>query len=186
MNSNAVRHRERPEPQEADAGIPRFIIALIAASVLWGAYYLTTAPLQRDLRVPEAAQAVDGAQLFAANCAACHQPTGQGLPGVFPPLAGTDWVNGDPRRLVQILLHGITGELEVNGTVYSGAMPGFGEQFDDAQMAAIASYIRSSWGNNAAAVEPSLVAVERDRTAARQAPWNGQGELESSILSEGG
>lgn len=185
MNSNEVRHRELPEPHEASAGVPRYIIGLIAASVLWGAYYLSTAPLQRDLSIPESAMAMDGEQLFAANCVACHQPTGRGLPGVFPPLAGSEWVNGDPHVLVQILLHGISGELQVNGSIYSGAMPTFGNQFDDAQIAAIASYIRRSWGNNAVRVQPALVAGERNKTATRQEPWKGQRELESTIMDGG-
>ncbi|WP_116812315.1 c-type cytochrome [Steroidobacter cummioxidans] len=182
MNSSQVRHRERPEPHEADAGIPGYIFGLIAALVLWGAYYLWTAPMQRDLRIPAAATTVDGGQLFAANCAACHQPTGLGLTGVFPPLAGAEWVTGDPRVLAQILLHGINGTLAVKGTLYSGAMPAFGTQFDDAQLAAIASYIRSNWGNNAEPVHASLIASERERFATRQAPWNGQNELESTIM----
>src|SRR5690606_14515382 len=90
------------------------------------------------------AQATDGKALYAAHCAACHQPGGRGLPGVFPPLDGSEWVNGDPRVVSNILLHGVTGEIEVKGATYRGAMPSFGK-LADAELAAIVSWVRGQW-----------------------------------------
>ena len=126
--------------------------------------------------VPTAAgAAVDGKALFAAQCAACHQATGQGLPGVFPPLAGAEWVTGEPRVLANILLHGVTGPITVAGKSYDGAMPAF-RQLSDAELAAVASYIRSAWGNQAAAVAPDLIAQER-KASDRSTPFEGGAAL---------
>src|SRR5579859_7671819 len=108
---------------------------------------------------------VDGAAIFAANCAVCHQAAGTGLPGVFPPLAGSNWVGGRDATLVQILLHGVQGALTVNGTTYNSAMPAFGSQLSDAQIAAVLTYIRGQWGNKAAAVNQTFVSAQRAATA---------------------
>ncbi|MDB6045177.1 MAG: cccA [Gammaproteobacteria bacterium] len=120
---------------------------------------------------------VDGAAIFAGSCAVCHQAAGTGLPGVFPPLAGSSWVGGQDGTLVQILLHGVQGALTVNGTTYNSAMPAFGSQLSDAQIAAVLTYVRSQWGNKAAAVNPTLVSAQRAATAARSGPWNGDTDL---------
>jgi mono/diheme cytochrome c family protein len=120
---------------------------------------------------------VDGAAIFAGNCAVCHQAAGTGLPGVFPPLAGSSWVGGRDAALVQILLHGVQGALTVKGTTYNSAMPAFGSQLSDAQIAAVLTYIRSQWGNKAAAVNPTFVSAQRAATTARSGPWNGDIDL---------
>jgi mono/diheme cytochrome c family protein len=120
---------------------------------------------------------VDGAAIFAGSCAVCHQAAGTGLPGVFPPLAGSSWVSGRDATLVQILLHGVQGVLTVNGKSYNSAMPAFGNQLSDAQIAAVLTYVRSQWGNKATAVNPSLVSAQRAATTARGGPWNGDIDL---------
>jgi mono/diheme cytochrome c family protein len=119
----------------------------------------------------------DGAEIFAARCAACHQAGGTGIPGAFPPLAGSNWVTGPDVTAVKILLHGVHGTLTVNGTAYNGAMPGFASQLSDADIAAVLSYVRSQWGNKAAPVGASLVSAQRAATAARSEPWNGDADL---------
>ena len=108
---------------------------------------------------------MDGKAVFAAQCAACHQATGKGLPGVFPPLDGSEWVQGNTRILANILLHGINGEISVAGATYSGAMPAF-QQLGDAELAAVASYIRSAWSNKAGALPATLFEQERKELAA--------------------
>ncbi len=101
-----------------------------------------------------------------ATCQACHQPNGQGLPGVFPPLAGSDWVTGSDERLVAVLLHGLTGEIEVNGNTYNGMMPAFGASgfgWNDQRIANVITYIRQEWGNEAEPVMVDRVKEVRER-----------------------
>src|SRR5690606_17871355 len=86
--------------------------------------------------------AADGAKLYATNCAACHQPNGNGMPPAFPALAGSAVVTGDEAALLQVVLKGRPGT----------AMAPFGH-LSDAEIAALATHIRSSFGNSAAAVE---------------------------------
>lgn len=139
--------------------------ALVAAGIA-GALTLAAA------RAPErAGQPRTGAQVYASTCAACHQPQGEGTGEAYPPLAGSPFVTGPEGRLVRILLHGITGELEIDGQIYSGLMPGWGTSLDDAELAAVATYIRTSWGNQASAVTPATVAGIRGAHAGRTTPW---------------
>jgi mono/diheme cytochrome c family protein len=121
--------------------------------------------------------AANGKQLFAANCVACHQATGKGLPGVFPPLDGSEWVTGDERAVANILLHGITGEITVGGNVFKGAMPSF-QQLGDAELAAVASYVRSEWSNKAAPIAAGLFAAER-KAAIRSTPFSSGDEIKA-------
>ncbi|MGH8184734.1 MAG: multicopper oxidase domain-containing protein [Rhodanobacteraceae bacterium] len=102
-----------------------------------------------------------GAALFSANCAACHQATGTGLPGAFPPLKGNPAVlDADPVKQLSVILRGLHGE-DVQGTVYPSAMPPFGGTLSDAEIADIANHERTSWGNQAKLVTPGQVKVER-------------------------
>lgn len=112
-----------------------------------------------------------GPALYATTCQPCHQATGQGVPGQFPPLAGSSWVTGPEARVVLIVLHGLTGEVEVDGEPFAGLMPAWGAQLSDADLAAVASYVRRSWGNQAAPVTPATVARLRRAHAARTTPW---------------
>nr|WP_233208453.1 cytochrome c [Pollutimonas subterranea] len=114
---------------------------------------------------------VDGRQIYTTTCQACHQATGQGLPGVFPPLAGAFWVTGDVNIPAQIVLHGLTGPIEVAGTTYNGAMPGFGTQLNDAQIAAVLTFIRAEWGNDSPAVETATIEAAHAATAFQAEPW---------------
>ncbi|MFN9349432.1 MAG: c-type cytochrome [Gemmatimonadota bacterium] len=182
------RQREFDDPDERSTPVPRGLAALAAALVAWGAWYITTLegtadPSLGDRRTVAALAAAtapgggsDGGQLFASKCAACHQASGTGVAGVFPPLAGSAWVTGSPTRLVQILLHGIQGPLDVNGVTYNGLMPPWKSLRDD-EIAALATYVRTSWGNGADAVFTATVAEQRAATAGRTTPWGGGAEL---------
>jgi mono/diheme cytochrome c family protein len=131
--------------------------------------------LAEEPRTGSAAQ--DGAEVFAAHCAACHQVDGTGIPGAFPPLAGSNWVNGRDATVVQIVLRGVQGALTVNGVEYNGAMPEFGSQLSDARIAAVLSYVRGQWGNKGGPVGAALVRTQRAATLTRSAPWNGEADL---------
>jgi cytochrome c oxidase cbb3-type subunit 2 len=97
-------------------------------------------------------------------CFTCHQPNGLGITGQFPPLAGSDWVLGEKERLIKISIHGLMGEIEVNGVKYNNVMapPGIPPgSLTDQQIADVLTYIRNEWGNSASAVSPEEVATIR-------------------------
>ncbi len=183
--------RENPEPREGTSPVPWFVIGLTAALLVFGVIYiarsgLTNPPQWGDGRsaaelrgaAPAAAgAAVDGAAVFAARCVACHQASGAGIPGVFPPLAGSEWVLGKPATLAAVVLHGASGPLTVKGGRFDGAMPAFGAQLNDAELAAVLTHIRSAWGNSAAPVDAATVAAVRKDTAARSEPYKGDADL---------
>lgn len=96
-----------------------------------------------------AAEAARGAALYSANCAACHQATGQGLPNVFPALAGDPVVTAaDPAEHIATVLSGRQGST-INGVTYMSPMPAFGAILNDADIAAVINHERTSWGNSA-------------------------------------
>ena len=107
--------------------------------------------------------AVKGQALFTANCAACHQATGEGLPGAFPALKGNAAVNdADATTHIRAVLHGLQGA-NVDGVVYSSPMPPFAGTLGDADIAAIINYERESWGNHGPLVTTQQVAAERGK-----------------------
>jgi nitrite reductase (NO-forming) len=77
----------------------------------------------------------------------CHQANGAGLPGVFPPLAKSDYLAADPKRAIGVLLHGLTGKVTVNGNEYNSVMPPM-NQLNDDEVANILTYVMNSWGNS--------------------------------------
>lgn len=110
---------------------------------------------------PSAPLGTQGSEIFAATCAPCHQAQGDGVPGVFPPLRGDPVVLGPDERLIQVVLGGLNRPLEIGGRQYYGVMPSFAARLDDATVAAVLSYIRTAWGNNAPPVTPERVAGAR-------------------------
>lgn len=108
--------------------------------------------------------AVKGAALFTANCAACHQANGEGLPGAFPSLKGNAAVNdADAGKHIDVVLHGLH-DAEVGGVKYGSPMPPFAGTLSDAEIADIIDYERSSWGNHGKPVTPADVAAGRAKT----------------------
>lgn len=101
-----------------------------------------------------------GAVLYGKYCANCHQVNGQGDGTRFPPLAGSDWVTGDRHRLMQVVIHGLSGPITVNGVGYNEAMPSHA-YLKDAELATILSYIRQSWGNQAGFISTNEIPRNR-------------------------
>lgn len=101
-----------------------------------------------------------GEALYKANCSACHQANGQGLPGAFPPLAQSDFLLADTSRAISSVLKGLSGELVVNGKTYNSVMPAQ-YHLDDTTIASILSYVLNSWGNSGGTVTPDQVAAIR-------------------------
>ena len=105
--------------------------------------------------------AAKGTALFTERCAACHQPTGMGIPGAFPPLKGNVAVlDPNPAKQIDTILHGLQGQ-NVGGTVYATPMPPFGSLLSDTEIANIANHERTSWGNQAKQVTPDDVKARR-------------------------
>jgi nitrite reductase (NO-forming) len=87
-----------------------------------------------------------GQALFTGTCSVCHQPSGAGLPGVFPPLAKSDFLAADPKRPISFVLNGLSGKVTVNGHEYDSVMPPM-TQLNDDEIANILTYVLNSWGN---------------------------------------
>ena len=104
-----------------------------------------------------------GEVLFKGTCSACHQEDGKGLPNVFPPLAGSDYLLKDPQRAIQIPLNGLTGPVTVNGATYNSVMPPM-SQLNDDEIANILTYVLNSWGNNGGVVTSKQVQATRAAT----------------------
>jgi mono/diheme cytochrome c family protein len=103
---------------------------------------------------------VPGAKLYNTHCASCHQRDGKGDELRFPPLAGSEWVNGDPSRLIRIILEGARGPMQVAGKSYNNIMPGFSFLRDE-DVAEVLSHIRSSFGNQSKPISPKEVSAVR-------------------------
>ncbi len=115
-----------------------------------------------------------GKAVYDALCLNCHQPDGKGLPGVYPPLTQSEWVAGETKPLIRILLHGLMGPITVKGQVYGTAnplpMPPMG--LSDQQTADVLSYIRGeTFGHNFSTVKPDEVKAVRDADTARTTFW---------------
>jgi len=120
----------------------------------------------------------EGKKNYMMICVACHQPTGMGLPSVFPPIAKTSYVNGSPERFASIILKGNSGPFTIDGKAYNQIMPGQETALTDQKVAAIMTYVRASFGNNSGPVTPEVVAAARKKYADRKTPWT-QAELDA-------
>ena len=132
--------------------------------------------------VPAAPKAFDmvayGKKQFMSACVNCHQATGLGVPGVYPPLAGSEIAQGDEQHLIRIVLFGLTGPVTVKGVTFPGVvqMPAFGEvpgggyKWTDKQIAAVLTFVRQEWGNKAPAVAEATVTQIR-KSVNRDKPW---------------
>jgi mono/diheme cytochrome c family protein len=132
----------------------------------------TAVKFERDTAVH-----VRGAPVYANTCVACHGIDGRGVPDVFPPLAGADWVTGSTGVPIRIVLHGLTGPVPVNGATYNNVMPPL-FTLNDAEIADVVTYVRQNFGNDAAPVSESEVQeIRRDNRQPREM-WTAE-ELKS-------
>jgi mono/diheme cytochrome c family protein len=148
------------------------LAVLIAASDPYLAWPGRPAPAEASV-VGEIEGARDlfarGKRLFTV-CVTCHQSTGRGLPGFYPPLRDSPFVLGDPHRLALLLIHGLEGPLTVKGKKFDQLMPP-APLATDKDVAAIMTYVRQAWGNDGAAVAIEVVTAARAASADRAAPW---------------
>lgn len=184
------------EPTVENASVPVWFWCLSVAMVFVGALYLgvNSGGFKANVFNPDQVSWVGGGapagppdpkvigtRLFSANCVVCHQASGEGVPGQFPPLVDSEWVlskewHGD-NHLVKLVLSGMQGPVTVKGQPFNNAMPAW-KQLKDSEIAAILTYIRSEWGNNAAPIPADFVAKIREEIADRSDPWT-QAELQA-------
>ena len=158
--------------QSARALQPRWATALAANQLRLGSAAQTDY-LKKLLGTPPK-QATPGEVVYEMACLPCHQPEGKGLPGVYPPLAGSEWVRGDATRLIKIVLHGLQGPITVAGQNFGGPgavpMPAMGGLTDE-QIADVLTFLRGTYGPNAAPVKAAAVQTIRATAGLRETPW---------------
>ncbi|MEK6702946.1 MAG: c-type cytochrome, partial [Planctomycetota bacterium] len=192
VRSAQLLHTEHPKPIALDQEPTRWLQAandtspvgkLIAESANW-MDWPRRPPLAKDARAskltpltpPQRALFDRGRELFT-YCAGCHGATAQGTPGQIPPLAGSPRATGNPARFAKILIHGMDGSYDINGAVFNGQMPS-APMKSDADFAAVMTFVRRSFGNEASPVSPAQVTETRRKYGYRTRPW-GVSELEN-------
>jgi len=145
-------------------------LAWFKSTVIWPGKPGVVVPTTNALTNEEQALFDNGRQTFAGLCAACHQPTGKGLEGLAPPLAESEWVLGEPERIVKVVMHGLRGPIKVKGVTYSYDMPAAGFLTDE-QIAGVLTYIRREWDHEASPVSVDLVKKIRAENKGRTDAW---------------
>lgn len=181
-------YREFSEPRDGYQPIPTWWLLLMIVILMWGGWYIGEynadfSPRVYDSHDPESSaqpitdetqedQPVDmmalGKRIYN-NCQSCHKSDGQGVTGQYPPLTDSKWVLGRPEVFALIILHGLQGPIEVQGVVYNNVMPEW-SRLSDQDIAAVMTYERNSFGNNASEVSPDLVAKVREQSQDRTQP----------------
>ena len=179
--------REEPLPPEGGEAPQMWLWMLVFGTLLFCTFYLglyigdfspdpwlqSSDPVAQSTAGPPAPEPVSGSQVYSARCASCHQADGQGVSGAFPTLVGTSWVE-NKGQIIRILLHGMQGEVEVQGEVYNGNMPAWGGVLDDREIAAVITHVRQSWENDYGEVTSEEVAAVRSATEGRAQPWTAE------------
>lgn len=175
----------KPESKVGYAAFPLVLLSIVCTLVFFGSLYLAhysahfdpsifnehQKPAKGPVEVAAVPPAMLGKRVFSNTCIACHMVDGKGVPGAFPPLAGSEWVNGSEERIIRIVLHGLNGKITVSGHEFNNAMASLGGSLKDDQIANVLTYVRQEWGNNAPAVSAETVAKIRSENASRTAPW---------------
>src|SRR5690349_18720812 len=172
------------EPVAGRAAVPALLIGLLAAVVYFGELFVVNHGGELDARVHQPFRSVKdledlvpkgeddllkakGQKIYKLYCSACHQDDGNGNPSTgFPPLAGSDWVAAkDPSRIIRIVLNGLSGPITVSGKPWGqAAMLPWRDALTDDDVAAVLTYVRSSWGNKAPALKAEDVKPIREAT----------------------
>ena len=123
-------------------------------------------------------QVAEGKKNYMMICIACHQPTGMGLPAVFPPLTKSPYVNGSPERFAAIILKGNAGPFTVDGKPFNQIMPAQEAALTDEKIAAVITFVRANFGNTSGPVTAAVVTEARKKFTDRKTPWT-QAELDA-------
>src|ERR1700692_1801091 len=185
VEEHSGSNEELPEPETGP--IPLWLGWLIGLGLFWAGAYLFSfsGGFKADVfdfepkfgaqgggpRLPPDPKVV-GKALFSANCITCHQANGEGLPGQYPPLAGSEVETGDAtNQLIAIVLKGLQGPVEIKGKPFNNAMQAWEGQYTDSQLASILTYVRSDWGNNAPPITADMVKQIRGEFKDRKEQW---------------
>jgi mono/diheme cytochrome c family protein len=188
---HAAVQREKREPRVGAEPLSIWLIAVYGLAVFFGGAYLgrysgnfsgesldpyggeprtmkKAAGPQGGEQVAELSPRDRGKKIFAANCQTCHQANGLGVPGQYPPLAGSEFTIGGSRRPAMIVLKGLQGPVTVKGQQYGSAvMQPWEKTLTDQKIADVLTYERSEWGNNASPVTAEQIAALRKELAGR-------------------
>ncbi len=192
---------KKPEPKEGFKTMPLFLLGFVSTMIFVTSVYVVHyragfSPMVYDERFDPAKAAgstvkeltpeqtvAAGKKAYLSACVTCHQVNGQGTPGSFPPLAGSEWVTGGEERVIRILLHGLGGPIEVEGKTFNGSMPAFGKipgggyNWNEEKISQVLTYIRQEWGNKAEPITKDKVVEILAKEKARAKPWT-SGELD--------
>ena len=102
-----------------------------------------------------------GKKLYTTHCSACHQMSGEGIPGAFPPVAKSDFIKNNPKVIFESIINGNKGKMTVNGVEYNGVMPPV--KLNDKEIAAVTTFIMNSWGNKGKVISPKEVKAYRKK-----------------------
>jgi len=186
---HAAVQREKREPRVGAEPLSIWLIAIYGLAIFFGGAYLgrysgnfinggldpmgaPPAPKKAGAGGPGGGEQVElsprdrGKKVFSANCQTCHQANGLGVPGQYPPLAGSEFTTGGSRRMAMIVLKGLQGPVEVKGQQYGTAlMQPWDKTLTDKQISDVMTYERSEWGNSASPVTPDQIAALRKELA---------------------
>src|SRR6266581_8784251 len=193
---HAAVQREKREPRVGAEPLSIWLIAIYGLAVFFGGAYLgrysgnftgggldpmgAPPPAKKTAAGPGGGEQVAelsprdrGKKIFAANCQTCHQATGLGVAGQYPPLAGSEFTNGGSRRMGMIVLKGLQGPVKVKGQQYGTAvMQPWDKTLTDQKIADVMTYERSDWGNNASPVTAEQIAALRKELASHPESFN--------------
>jgi glucose/arabinose dehydrogenase/mono/diheme cytochrome c family protein len=157
--------------QASKDGKIKALMGRIDPQIVWSGKPGWVEPVVLPLTADQQALYEKGKTIYSSICIACHQPTGQGMAGLAPPLVNSEWVLGDPDKIIRIVTQGLSGPIDVEGTKWQLDMPGL-PIFDDEQVAGILTYIRREWEHTATPVAPSFVTSVRDAIKDHSKPWS--------------
>jgi mono/diheme cytochrome c family protein len=185
QQAHARALKQKPEKVHGYAAFPLVLLGIMCTLIFFSSIYLAhysahfdplifnenQQPSKGGPVVPEITQAMRGKKVFNVTCIACHQVTGLGVPNVYPPLAGSEWAQGDEQRVIRIVLDGLNGPIHVTDKDFNNAMAPLGGALKDEQIADAITYVRQEWGNKAPAVSAETVAKVRAELGNRTAPF---------------
>jgi len=155
------------------------LLARIDPQIVWSGKPGWVEPVVVPLTAGQQALFNEGKTIYSTICVACHQPTGAGMAGLAPPLVDSEWVLGQPDKIIRIVTQGLSGPIEVEGSKWQLEMPGL-PIFTDEQIAGILTYIRREWEHTGSAVEPSFVTSVRAAIKDHTKPWTSE-ELQKPV-----